>query len=182
MTKFWILILAIFVSLLVTVNYVSRRSAQVEVVEKAVPPTAPPSVPTPQPQPYPSTRSHAPTISSGALYKCVDSAGHHSFQSQPCPGDSTPAWVRDATPEPEPSPAERRRRARAEQLSQRREAARSYDPGYSAESPSMSQDPGSSAACQVARAADAAYRRQPLRYVTHDGLRRHGDRVNEACY
>lgn len=60
MTKFWILILAIFVSLLITVNYVSRRSAQVEVVERAVPPTVVPSVPAGQPQPYPSPRSHAP--------------------------------------------------------------------------------------------------------------------------
>lgn len=182
MTKFWVLILAVFVSLLVTVNYVSRRSSQVEVVERASPPTLAPPVPTPRSQPYPSPRSSPSAVSSGALYKCVDSAGHHSFQSQPCPVDSTQAWVRDATPEPEPSPAERRRRARTEQQSHRREAPRSYDPGYSPGSPSMSQDPGSSAACRVARAADAAYRRQPLRYVTHDGLRRHGDRVNAACH
>jgi hypothetical protein len=38
-----------------------------------------------------------------------------------------------------------------------------------------------SVACQAARDADSRYRRQPLSQVTHDGLRRHGDAIRNAC-
>jgi len=38
-----------------------------------------------------------------------------------------------------------------------------------------------SAACQAAREADRRYRQQPLSLVKHDGLRRHGDAIRQAC-
>ena len=182
MTRFWLLIIALFVVLLFTVNHVSRRSSQAETLEAANPQGRPLPAAAAAPQPYQAPRSYAPTASSGALYKCVDGSGHTSFQSQPCPAGATQAWVRDATPEPEPTRAERMRRARLQQLQQRSDSASSNRRAYSPGATTASQDPGDSAACQIARAADAAYRRQPLRYVTHDGLRRHGDQVNEACY
>jgi hypothetical protein len=178
--RFWLVIIAVFVALLVTVNYVSLRSSQQEAVESDPVPAA--AAPESAPPAYQAPRSYSPSATPNALYKCVDAAGHQSFQSQPCASGTTQAWVRDATPEPEPSPEERRRRARVEQREQRQVAASAYDPGYSSGSGSTAQAPGSSAACQAARAADAAYRRQPLRYVTHDGLRRLGDQVNAACY
>jgi hypothetical protein len=139
--------------------------------------------PAPPVETYTPPRSYSPAASGAALYKCVDAKGHASFQSQPCAADATQAWVRDATPDPEPTAAQRRRMALARQAAERQAeldaAARSG--GYSQSSGSRT-DPGSSPACQAARAADAAYRRQPLQYVTHDGLRRHGDRIQEACY
>jgi hypothetical protein len=178
--KFWPVIIVVFVALLVTVNYVSMRSSQQDTGEYSPVPAA--AAPLPAPPAYQPPRSYSPSASSAALYKCVDAAGHQSFQSQPCASGATQAWVRDATPEAEPSPAERRRRARAESSSPGRAASTNFDPGYSSGAGATSQSPGSSSACQIARAADAAYRRQPLRYVTHDGLRRHGDQVNAACY
>lgn len=180
MLRFWIAIIVVFVALLVTVNHVSLRSSQKDIGEDGPVPAA--ATPEPVPPADQAPRSYSPSATSNALYKCVDGAGHQSFQSQPCAIGTTQAWVRDATPEPEPSPDERRRRARVEQIGQRHVASVPYDPGNSSGSRSTPQAPGSSAACQSARAADAAYRRQPLRYVTHDGLRRRGDRVNAACY
>ena len=144
--------------------------SQVEVRHQA--PPAPAYVP---------PRSYRPEATGAALYKCVDRSGNPSFQSQPCPAGSEQAWVRDATPEPEPTPAQRR------QLARQREAAARSSPqqpayGYPAGSERQSVNPSSSAACRSARAADDAYRRRPLREVTHDGLRRLGDRIREACY
>ncbi len=182
MTRFWLIIIVLFVALLFTVNNVSRRSSQVEAVEAATPQGRPLPAAVAAPQTYQALRSFAPIASSGALYKCVDGAGHASFQSQPCPAGATQAWVRDATPEAEATRAERMRSARLQQQAQRSDRASSNRRGYSPGATTVSQDPGDSSACQIARAADAAYRRQPLRYVTHDGLRQHGDRVNEACY
>lgn len=114
----------------------------------------------------------------GLLYKCVAADGHASYQSQPCPPGSEQAWVRDATPEAGPSAAQlaqQRRRQALENERARRRAASSNQVYW--EPPQESK----SAACKAARAADAAYRRQPLKYVTHDGLRRHGDAVLAAC-
>ena len=90
--------------------------------------------------------------------------------------------MRDATPEPEPNRAEWIWRARLQQQAQRSDGASSNRQSYSLGATISPQEPGDSAACQIARAADAAYRCQPLRYITHDGLRQQGDRVNEACY
>lgn len=117
----------------------------------------------------------------GLLYKCVAADGHASYQSQPCPAQSQQAWVRDATPEAGPSAArlaQQRRRQALEDIRARRQAAASNQ-GYW--EPPQETGSGESAACQAARAADAAYRSKPLRYVTHDGLRRHGDAVRAAC-
>lgn len=180
MMRFWLLMFVLFAALVMTVNHVSRRASQEEAAE-------PPRRPFVAAQDdaaasYQPPRSYAPEATVDALYKCVDAQGHHSFQSQPCPGDSTQAWVRDATPEPEPSRDELLRRAHVQQQAGRSDAEQSTRQVYATGSASAPPDPAKSAACQMARAADAAYRRQPLRYVTHDGLRRHGDRINEACY
>lgn len=184
MAKFWIFVLLAFVGLLFTVNYVSRRSSQAQIDEAAriapvvrVAPNTQAGF-SPAPDPRMSSQSAAPAA--GALYKCVDAAGHQSFQSQPCAAGSTQAWVRDATPEHEPRRAERQRRALPG--AEGNGAVASHRPTYSPGAASPSADPASSTACRIAREADAAYRRQPLRYVTHDGLRRHGDQVNAACY
>jgi hypothetical protein len=180
MAKFWMLVLVSFVVLLLAVTHVSKRSAQVEAAEEDRAPAAAP--PVPEPRAYAAPRSYSPPATANALYKCVDASGHQSFQSQPCASGATQAWVRDATPAPEPRSDETRRRAREERLAQQQAASSSHESGQSSRTHSNPQAPGSSAACQAARAADAAYRRQPLRYVTHDGLRRLGDQVSAACY
>ena len=172
------------IAILASAGYVAFISSQpkppeprpVRVQAAAPRPVAPVATPAPP-------RSFSPTASGAAIYKCVDAKGHSSFQSRPCPADSRQAWVRDATPDPEPTPAQRRQQALARQAAERqaaREAAAraSRYAQYSSDGTSS----GSRAECEAARAADAAYRRQPLRLVTHDGLRRHGDRVREACY
>lgn len=136
--------------------------------------------PTPPPEPaYVPPRSDSPAASNAALYKCVDPAGHATYQSMPCPGESEQAWVRDATPEPEPTLAQRRQMARQREADGRRSAT--YSPGYAPPSSPSTTRPENSGACQAARAADAAYRRRPLRQVTHDGLRWHGEQIRAAC-
>lgn len=172
---FWLLVALAFIALLFAVIHVSRRSSQVEPAGAPAAPAAPAASAWQPPAPRPRV---APT--SGALYKCVDAKGHPSFQSQPCPADATQAWVRDATPEPPPTRVQQQARARqsAQRKADARSAQQTFDPGTG----SGAQGSTSSAACQAARAADAAYRRQPLRYVTHDGLRRHGDAILAACY
>lgn len=180
MLRFWLLIIACFVVLLLTVHQIGKRNAQLDAIEAfgaprtSQPPTAP------MPQPLQAPRSELTEAASGELYKCVNAQGHLSFQSQPCPSDATQAWVRDATPEPDPSPEQRLQQARARQAADRDAASRPASQGYWSGAPATTRSPSS--ACQAARAADAAYRRQPLRYITHDGLRRHGDQVNAACY
>lgn len=151
----------------------AARPAPVSVAPPVRPAAAPanarpaPTPPAPRPQ--------------GLLYKCVAADGHASYQSQPCPERSQQAWVRDATPEPGPTAAQlaqQRRRQALEDERARRQAASSNQTYW--ERP---QEPGGkeSAACQAARAADSAYRRRPLKQVTLDGLRRHGDAVLAAC-
>jgi len=135
----------------------------------------------PQPPAYTPPRSYSPAASGAALYKCVGPQGNASFQSQPCPSGSKQAWVRDATPEPEPTPAQRRQLARQRAAAARSSAQAPSYGAYSSDGGRQNGNPGSSSACQSARAADAAYRRRPLREVTHDGLRRHGDLIREAC-
>lgn len=146
------------------------RPVRVEVAARPAP-TGPTYVP---------PRSYRPTATTAALFKCVDPAGHATYQSLPCPADSEQAWVRDATPEPEPTPAQRRQLARQREA-RARSSTMSYPPGYSPVASSSSTRAEGSAACQAARAADAAYRRQPLRHVTHDGLRWHGDQIRASC-
>ena len=124
--------------------------------------TPPPS------QPRPAQR--AP----GLLYKCEDVRGHASFQSQPCAPGSRQVWARPVTPEPEPPPGRRPR-----QYNDRGQGTSL--PAYSWNQSPPSASGERSAACQAARTADAAYRRRPLSQVTHDGLRRHGDAIRNAC-
>lgn len=117
----------------------------------------------------------------GLLYKCIAANGHPSYQSQPCPAGSERAWVRDATPEAGPSAAQlaqQRRRQALEDIRARRKAAASNQRYWE---PPQETGSAESAACKAARAADAGYRSKPLKYVTHDGLRRHGDAVLAAC-
>lgn len=147
------------------------------------PPQPARTVATPQPAApaaaYQPPRSYNPRSTSAALYKCVDGQGQSIFQSRPCAAGTTQVWVRDATPETPPSRAQLERQARArraaEQQAAYEAAARSNGTQYSMPAS------GISVACQAARDADAAYRRRPLKEVTHDGLRRHGDRIREAC-
>lgn len=145
---------------------------------RLTPPVSPAAAPA-YAQPVPARSAPRPQ---GLLYKCVAADGHASYQSQPCPERSQQAWVRDATPETGPTAAQvaQQRRRQALEAERARRQAASSNQGYW-EAP---QETGSSksAACQAARAADAAYRRQPLKYVTHDGLRRHGDAVLAACH
>ena len=182
MLRFWLVIAATFLVLLLAVKHVSHRASQAGPVDEGGAAASMPPPPSAMPMAQPAPRSYASGATNAALYKCVDTSGHQSFQSQPCPSDATQAWVRDATPEPEPTPEQRRRQARMQSSAPRSGAPQAYDPGYSTGSTPTPQDPGSSSACQAARAADAAYRRQPLRYVKHDGLRRLGDQINAACY
>ncbi|KFL37133.1 hypothetical protein [Arenimonas donghaensis] len=105
------------------------------------------------------------------LHKCVDSAGLASFQSAPCPADSREAWRRAVTPEHEPV------RPRVRLATRPRVQYTQTSPGNSSRR-KASED---AAACQAAREADRRYRAQPLRLVTHDGLRRHGDAIRDAC-
>jgi len=121
---------------------------------------------------YQSPRSFNPAAGTAALYKCVDGRQHTSFQSQPCPAGSEQVWVRDATPEP---PSRRTQRyVHSSPASQASVTSRSTSAGAS--------NPAANPACRAARAADAAYRAQPLSQVKHDGLRWHGDRIRESCY
>ncbi|GAB2498082.1 DUF4124 domain-containing protein [Arenimonas alkanexedens] len=118
-------------------------------------------------------------VSAAALYKCLDARGHASYQSQACPVASEQVWVRDAAPEPAgeppvpPAPV-----ASAKSPVDSRDIIR---PSRGTASAGDSGRKSTSAGCQRARAADTAYRAQPLSRVTHDGLRRHGDRIRAAC-
>ena len=115
----------------------------------------------------------------GVIYKCIAANGHPSYQSQPCPPGSERAWVRDATPDPPPSRAELERQARARRAEQQQAQQNNGTVYWTAPSESGS---AKTRACKAARAADAEYRRQPLSQITHDGLRWHGDQIQEACY
>lgn len=159
-------------------TYTSRPAPPPPPLLRPAPRAQPAAPASTAPQPIPRAPA---TASSGLLYKCVGPDGVPSYQSQPCAPDSRREWVRDATPEPPPTAAQRaaqRRRALEQRHSERAAAARA---GGGWAPASSSRDDGRRAACDAARAADAAYRRQPLKYVTHDGLRRHGDAVREAC-
>lgn len=151
----------------------ATRPAPARVAPTVSPATAPAYV-----RPAPARPAPRPE---GLLYKCVAADGHASYQSQPCAERSQQAWVRDATPEAGPTAAQlaQQRRQQALEDVRARRAAAASNQGYW-EPP---QEPAAkeSAACQAARAADEAYRRRPLKQVTHDGLRRHGDAVLAAC-
>lgn len=108
------------------------------------------------------------------MHKCVDASGHPSFQSAPCPAGSRQEWRRPVTPELEPA---RSVRTRQPSTSTSHSGSADLHPGGSRQRVRKEH----SAACQAARDADARYRRQPLRQVTHDGLRRHGDAIRNAC-
>lgn len=47
-----------------------------------------------------------PMARAGDLYKCTNTQGQVSIQSEPCPKDWTQAWKRDAMPEQPPSAAQ----------------------------------------------------------------------------
>ncbi|KAA2283960.1 hypothetical protein [Arenimonas fontis] len=108
------------------------------------------------------------------LYKCVAADGQVSIQSQSCPPGSRQVWERDATPEAEPLRG-RRTTLGGDERTPPSQASWSWD------QPRAPEKGERSAACRTARAADAAYRRRPLNQITHDGLRRHGDAIHEAC-
>ncbi|WP_374473192.1 DUF4124 domain-containing protein [Arenimonas sp.] len=144
---------------------------------RVVPPVSPAAAPA-YARPAPARPAPRPQ---GLLYKCVAADGHASYQSEPCPERSQQAWVRDATPEAGPTAAQlaQQRRRQALEAERARRQAASSNRGYW--EPPQEHGGSKSLACKAARAADAAYRRQPLKYVTHDGLRRHGDAVLAAC-
>lgn len=121
-----------------------------------------------------------------SLFKCSDGEGRVSYQSAPCAPGTTQVWKRMLASETRLAPAAGIEVGRAKSVPgtpgaepsravtspprQLRAAPRASPPRKSA-----------SRACQSAKAADAAYRAQPLSRVTHDGLRRHGDRIRLAC-
>jgi hypothetical protein len=161
------------IAILVSAVYVATATTQPRAAKESPPPASEVVVrPVATEPPYQSPRSFNPAASTAALYKCVDGKQHSSFQSQPCPAGSEQVWVRDATPE---TPSRRTQRYVYSSPSPRA----SNSPGSSSAGAS---NPSASPACRAARAADAAYRAQPLSRVKHDGLRWHGDRIREACY
>ncbi|WP_034212857.1 hypothetical protein [Arenimonas metalli] len=121
-----------------------------------------------------------------SLFKCSDRHGRVSYQSAPCAPGDTQVWERAVAADHQPasapgagSPTVRSApRVSGEEVS--RTVAR---PPRQARAVPRASAPRKSAsrACQSAKAADAAYRAQPLSRVKHDGLRRHGDRIRLAC-
>ena len=134
---------------------------------KPVPVVAPAEPPAPRARPR-----RAPA--GNWMYKCVDASGHTSFQSAPCPAGSRQEWRRPVTPEREPV---RTARIRHSAPSTSRSTPAYVSPGWTSQRVRKED----SVACQAARDADSRYRRQPLSQVTHDGLRRHGDAIRNAC-
>lgn len=123
-----------------------------------------------------------------SLYKCSDGEGRLSYQSAPCPPGAAVVWERAVSAEAAP-PAARDASADTDAFAATAKGAgkpssRNATPPVrrSSGAPRASPPrPSASRACQSAKAADAAYRAQPLSRVTHDGLRRHGDRIRQAC-
>lgn len=115
-----------------------------------------------------------------SLFKCSDREGRVSYQSAPCGPGEQQVWERelviDGKPSPVPAPAGSTAAAPKVPIAAR-------GPARQAGNAPRAGPPRKSAsrACRSARAADAAYRAQPLSRVTHDGLRRHGDRIRLAC-
>lgn len=117
-----------------------------------------------------------------SLYKCSDDEGRVSYQSAPCPPGATQVWERTLAPDASLAPvpglgAGPPTIGGAEFSRETRGPIRRVSVAPRASPPRKS----ASRACQSAKAADAAYRAQPLSRVTHDGLRRHGDRIRLAC-
>lgn len=161
-------------------TYTSRASLAPPAVVRPAQRALPVQAPTRPVVARPAPRAPAPTAS-GLLYKCVGADGVPSYQSQPCGPEARREWVREATPEPAPTPAQLAAWQRRTPSPGRTGGASARGATGDGASVSSSRHAGKRAACEAARAADAAYRRQPLKYVTHDGLRRHGDAVREAC-
>lgn len=128
-----------------------------------------------------------------SLYKCSDGEGRISYQSAPCASGATQVWERALAPDARLAAvvdaeagadreAPRRRSPEMERLAERpvRAAERAVRLAVAAPR-ARAPRKSASRACQGAKAADAAYRAQPLSRVTHDGLRRHGDRIRLAC-
>jgi hypothetical protein len=111
-----------------------------------------------------------------SLHKCKHAGGGISYQSAPCGPGEQQVWARELMPDGESVPKPSRVAAA------RVPAAASRPVRPAANAPRASPPRRSaSRACKSAKAADAAYRAQPLSRVTHDGLRRHGDRIRLAC-
>lgn len=115
-----------------------------------------------------------------ALHKCEGAGGRISYQSAPCGPGEQQVWARELRPDGEsvPKPS-----AEASRDAPARVPAAASRPVRPAANAPRATPPRKSAsrACKSAKAADAAYRAQPLSRVTHDGLRRHGDRIRLAC-
>lgn len=121
-----------------------------------------------------------------SLFKCSDREGRVSYQSAPCAPGDTQVWERTLAPDAALAPASGAGSGR-ENIAPRTpgaEAPRAVArPPRAVRAAPRASAPRKSAsrACQSAKAADAAYRAQPLSRVKHDGLRRHGDRIRLAC-
>lgn len=121
-----------------------------------------------------------------SLFKCSDGEGRVSYQSAPCAPGTTQVWERTLAPDARLAPASGAGSGREKIVpgTLGAEPSRTVaDPPRQVHAAPRASAPRKSAsrACQSAKAADAAYRAQPLSRVTHDGLRRHGDRVRLAC-
>lgn len=134
------------------------------------------------------------------LYKCVDSAGKVSIQSNACPPGSTQAWRRPATPEPALTPAGKAAaQAKLERDQQRvRELQDVVDKKFrEATSPSMAAPPTAADAaaaavpagsspiandpCQVAQAFANSVREKTWFEMSDDQTRRMFAWVQEQC-
>ncbi len=120
------------------------------------------------------------------LFKCSDREGRVSYQSAPCAPGSTQVWERTLASDAKLAPASGAEIGREKTVPE----APGVQPSRAVASPprqvraaprASAPRKSASRACQSAKAADAAYRAQPLSRVTHDGLRRHGDRIRLAC-
>jgi hypothetical protein len=121
-----------------------------------------------------------------SLFKCSDGEGRASYQSAPCAPGTTQVWERTLAPDARLAPAAVAGSGRETSVP----GTPGVEPSRNLASPprqvraaprASAPRKSASRACQSAKAADAAYRAQPLSRVTHDGLRRHGDRIRLAC-
>lgn len=115
-----------------------------------------------------------------SLHKCMDAEGRVSYQSAPCGPGEQQVWERVLTADGVSAPLAAEAASPSAETTVQAAAVRpvrQVAPAPRARPPRKS----ASRACKSAKAADAAYRAQPLSRVTHDGLRRHGDRIRLAC-
>lgn len=130
------------------------------------------------------------------LYKCVDSAGKVSIQSDPCPSGSTTAWRRPAPSEPAPTASEQaaanakilRDQQTVRELSEvvDKKLKESTTPAPTAADAAAAAVPAGASPiaidpCQVAQAFANSVREKSWLGLTDDQMRRLYSWVGEQC-